>query len=451
MARKKSSKRANNDGSFYFNKQRGVWVGQITIGYDENGKQIRKNATGKTRSEVIVKLAPYMREGKQIEEVPEVGKVREHMMNWLLTYKRRIVSSRTFEKYIRMAKLHILPVIGDFSINNVTKDLIQKLLGDMIDKTYMPDTVNFVKHEICQYFEYCMEEGLIVKNPAANIKVQARRTAKEEPDEPEYKAIPEEIREQFLAVINTNRFFKPFCLVGICAGLRPGETLALRWKDFDDKKKVLSIRRAQTVETKFDGEGNILGRENVIGKTKTAGSVRTIPLSDLLLNALTEWKTIRTLQEKVFGVTLTAPEDYIFGTNNGKLRTYSGTKTMFERFMKQNGLGDSGITFYRLRHTFSNTLFEAKENPKVIQTLMGHARISTTMIYNTATTTKYLEEAVSVFDNRYGDAIKFTEPPTIETEQPIPKADGDVVRFLSENNITSVGDLIRLLQNVGTG
>lgn len=451
MARKKNSKRANNDGSFYFNKQRGVWVGQITIGYDENGKQIRKNATGKTRSEVIVKLAPYMREGKQIEEVPEVGKVREHMMNWLLTYKRRMVSSRTFEKYIRMAKLHILPVIGDFSINNVTKDLIQKLLGDMIDKTYMPDTVNFVKHEICQYFEYCMEEGLIVKNPAANIKVQARRTAKEEPDEPEYKAIPEEIREQFLAVINTNRFFKPFCLVGICAGLRPGETLALRWKDFDDKKKVLSIRRAQTVETKFDGEGNILGRENVIGKTKTAGSVRTIPLSDLLLNALTEWKTIRTLQEKVFGVTLTAPEDYIFGTNNGKLRTYSGTKTMFERFMKQNGLGDSGITFYRLRHTFSNTLFEAKENPKVIQTLMGHARISTTMIYNTATTTKYLEEAVSVFDNRYGDAIKFTEPPTIETEQPIPKADVDVVRFLSENNITSVGDLIRLLQNVGTG
>lgn len=451
MARKKNSKRANNDGSFYYNKQRGVWVGQITIGYDENGKQIRKNATGKTRSEVIVKLAPYMRESKQIEEVPEVGKVREHMMNWLLTYKRRMVSSRTFEKYIRMAKLHILPVIGDFSINTVTKDLIQKLLGDMIDKTYMPDTVNFVKHEICQYFEYCMEEGLIVKNPAANIKVQARRTAKEEPEEPEYKAIPEEIREQFLAVINTNRFFKPFCLVGICAGLRPGETLALRWKDFDDKKKMLSIRRAQTVETKFDGEGNILGRENVIGKTKTAGSVRTIPLSDLLLNALTEWKTIRTLQEKVFGVTLTAPEDYIFGTNNGKLRTYSGTKTMFERFMKQNGLGDSGITFYRLRHTFSNTLFEAKENPKVIQTLMGHARISTTMIYNTATTTKYLEEAVSVFDNRYGDAIKFTGPPTIETEQPIPKADGDVVRFLSENNITSVGDLIRLLQNVGTG
>ena len=42
MPRKKAtSKRANNEGSVYKNK-RGLWVAQATIGYDENGKQIRK-------------------------------------------------------------------------------------------------------------------------------------------------------------------------------------------------------------------------------------------------------------------------------------------------------------------------------------------------------------------------------------------------------------------------
>lgn len=42
MARKKAtSKRSNNEGSVYQNK-RGLWVAQATIGYDENGKQIRK-------------------------------------------------------------------------------------------------------------------------------------------------------------------------------------------------------------------------------------------------------------------------------------------------------------------------------------------------------------------------------------------------------------------------
>ena len=47
MPRKKStSKRANNEGSVYKNK-RGLWIAQATIGYDENGKQIRKAVSGK--------------------------------------------------------------------------------------------------------------------------------------------------------------------------------------------------------------------------------------------------------------------------------------------------------------------------------------------------------------------------------------------------------------------
>ena len=49
MPRKKStSKRANNEGSVYKNK-RGLWIAQATIGYNENGKQIRKAVSGKTR------------------------------------------------------------------------------------------------------------------------------------------------------------------------------------------------------------------------------------------------------------------------------------------------------------------------------------------------------------------------------------------------------------------
>ena len=67
-------------------------------------------------------------------------------------------------------------------------------------------------------------------------------------------------------------------------------------------------------------------------------------------------------------------------TADGEMRSYYGTNTMFKRFLEKHGLGDAGIHFYRLRHTFSNTLFEAQENPKVIQLLMGHKKVETTMI-----------------------------------------------------------------------
>ena len=41
-----------------------------------------------------------------------------------------------------------------------------------------------------------------------------------------------------------------------------------------------------------------------------------------------------------------------------------------------------------------------QENPKDIRLLMGHKKVKT-MIYNIATTNKYLQKAVDVFDERY--------------------------------------------------
>ena len=55
-----NKKRANGDGAIFFNETKKKWVGQITLGYDENGKRKRKTVYGTTKSEVKQKL-------KQIE------------------------------------------------------------------------------------------------------------------------------------------------------------------------------------------------------------------------------------------------------------------------------------------------------------------------------------------------------------------------------------------------
>jgi len=79
--------------------------------------------------------------------------------------------------------------------------------------------------------------------------------------------------------------------------------------------------------------------------------------------------------------------------------------------LKKNHLDNKGICFYRLRHTFSNTLFEQNTNPRVVQALMGHRKIETTMIYNTVRDNKYLESAIGVFDDRYETAGEAVEEP----------------------------------------
>ena len=166
------------------------------------------------------------------------------------------------------------------------------------------------------------------------------------------------------------------------------------------------------------------------------------------------------------------PEDFIFSTSDGKMRSYYGTNTMFKRFLKKHGLGDAGIHFYRLRHTFSNTLFEAQENPKVIQLLMGHKKVETTMIYNTATTNKYLQKAIDVFDERYASEERSRqamqdsqarppiglprqdiEPPTESEEKS--SASGDeflqnIARLMNGYGVSSIDELIKTVDEGGT-
>mgnify|MGYP002798816871 CR=1 FL=1 len=84
--------------------------------------------------------------------------------------------------------------------------------------------------------------------------------------------------------------------------------------------------------------------------------MRTNPIPELLKEVLLEWREYRTAQQAETGYSLVKTNDLVFGTNQGALRTYSGTKKMFERFLKRNGLAGKGIHFYELRHTFSNTL-----------------------------------------------------------------------------------------------
>ena len=76
------------------------------------------------------------------------------------------------------------------------------------------------------------------------------------------------------------------------------------------------------------------------------------------------------------------PNVFVFANDDGTIRTYSGTKQIFERFKRRNDLTKYHIGFHGLRHTFSNMLFEMNENPKVIQQLLGHRDVKTTVHTN---------------------------------------------------------------------
>ncbi len=44
--------RGNGEGSIFRNLTTGVWIGKLTLGFDEEGRQVRRKFHGATRAEV---------------------------------------------------------------------------------------------------------------------------------------------------------------------------------------------------------------------------------------------------------------------------------------------------------------------------------------------------------------------------------------------------------------
>lgn len=95
-----------------------------------------------------------------------------------------------------------------------------------------------------------------------------------------------------------------------------------------------------------------------------------------------------------------------------------------------------------------------QENPKVIRLLMGHENVKT-MIYNIATSNKYLQKAVDVFDERYAPsepvpAPQPAEKPSVAVSDENGENSGNellqnISRLLGEYNVSSLDELMKAM------
>lgn len=422
MAKKKAvskTRRANNEGSI-FQRSDGRWGGALTMGYDEYGKIIRKTVYGKTQAEVVKKLSEISGRLKSNSyELVENNNLETLMFEYLMTFKKSAVSPRTFEGNIRNFKLHIAPLIGKMKVYEIDSYAIQKLVNTLIDQGYSNDTIKKCKHLLNQFFEYSIDNKWILVNPTLKVKVKGKRNIYEKDNDEKYKAMPPEIRDRFLEALNKDEanFIKPLCITLMFAGLRIGEALALKWKNIDFNNKTIRVERAITQVPKFDEQGNIKDRITVIGDTKTTCSVRDIPVTDIVIETLKQWKNKQNERQQTnpdVTAILTSSTSFVFANDDGSYRTYSGTRKIFDRFKKRNGLNKFNIHFHGLRHTFSNMLFEMNENPKVIQQLLGHRDVKTTITVYNSVNSDYVREATDRLNTKIQEQQKEKE---IEIEQ----------------------------------
>jgi len=168
-------------------------------------------------------------------------------------------------------------------------------------------------------------------------------------------------------------------LIMLFARMRVGEGLALRWRNVNLTDGVVHIGEAVTVIPKFDRDGNVISRRTTISNTKTCASVRSVPMPQPLTDALRKWKEQRTSMQEKASINFVNQDSLVFSTDEGTLRTYSGLRTILNRFLRRYGMDKANIHFHTFRHTFATMLFESGVNPRVVQLLMGHKDVETTL------------------------------------------------------------------------
>lgn len=84
-----AKRRMNGEGTIY-QRLNGLWVCEITIGYDENNKRIRKVVSSMDREKLQRKIndLKYMND-RQLLADPSDYTVAEWVEFWLDTYKKR--------------------------------------------------------------------------------------------------------------------------------------------------------------------------------------------------------------------------------------------------------------------------------------------------------------------------------------------------------------------------
>lgn len=283
---------------------------------------------------------------------------------------------------------HIEPIIGSKVIGKVKPTEIQKLYQSMVsDSGVNPTTAQKAHSIVYQIFENAVMDNTLRVNPANNAFRNFRKTTELSPNGREPLTV--EQQAAFVEYIYSSDQYKKFAnlfTVLLGTGMRIGEALGLRWCDCDFEEGLIYV--THTIAYKQGEDGMCRYK---VSSPKTVAGNREIPMLDDVKAALLREKDRKRSNRKQFVVD--GYTDFVFLNSNGQVYTQSyiydtiqGITTSYNKEEYAKATEENRppmylpkISAHILRHTFCTRMCEKDVNIKVIQDIMGHRNIRTTM------------------------------------------------------------------------
>lgn len=252
-------------------------------------------------------------------------------------------------------------------------------------------TIEHLQRELHPAFEMAVRDCLIRTNPTSQILGQLKQQTKVKRNI--RKALTPEQQKAFLQFMDGHPVYdhwKPLFTFMIGIGVRVGEFSGLRWEDVDLKNGYITIDHAMTY---FAGKMNPTEQRTYISKPKTEAGIRKIPIVPEVRKVLDEVKQYQ-YENGIFCRTeIDGYTNFIFLNRFGNVYLQQTLDRTLARIIdayndmelhdaakkKRNAILLPHFTCHVLRHTFCARLCEHETNLKIIQSIMGHIDIGTTM------------------------------------------------------------------------
>ncbi len=348
---------------------------------DADGKQVSLYAT--TCEELYEKQLAARRQVQEILFHRQHPTVAEYCEKWLMMQSAK-VSAATLKGYTSNMRNYVIKPMGDMYMEKVTADDIRLALVPLSKKS--EGLYNKVNMLIKCVFYSAERSQLLADNPCVGISGKGGRPAQKK----------EALSDQQVAVLlEAIKGLPPylFVMIGLYAGLRREEALALQWDCvfLDEPTPYISVRRAWRTEH---------NRPVISTTLKTKAARRDIPIPKCLVDCLREVKETSVSEYVISdsnGEPLSASQfqrvwQYVVVRSTQARNYYKYVNGQSIKYTVTPSLGmtqknnpkihytlDFHVTPHLLRHTYITNLLYSGVDPKTVQYLAGHENSKTTM------------------------------------------------------------------------
>lgn len=309
----------------------------------------------------------------------------------------------TRSNYIYMYDKFVRDTFGKKRIADIKfSDVLQFYLYLLNEEELALSTLDNINTLLHPTFQLAVRDEVIRKNPSDGVmKEIVKETDKTRGVR---RALTIEQQRAFMGYIANHPVYYhwwPLFTIMFGTGGRIGEVLGLRWEDLDFEKRIISINHSIVYYPVGDSRKSV----QRISKPKTEAGIRTIPMLDAVYDAFQmEWEEQK---ENGFNESeIDGMKGFVFVNRNGSVpnpqsvnRTikriagsYNAEEVIQAKRERREPIILPDFSCHHFRHTFCTRLCEHETNLKVIQAIMGHRNIETTMdIYAEATDRKKQE------------------------------------------------------------